>query len=115
MIAKNKGHIVNVASLAGLFGMKNLVDYCTSKFAAVGLHDALQYELVFSGKTGVKTTVVCPFFIDTGMFSGVKVKWVFVLGVANTLNHFELARQSAGVPLTLKWLLGLTVMLGNIS
>ncbi|XP_033640170.1 epidermal retinol dehydrogenase 2-like [Asterias rubens] len=74
MIAKNKGHIVNVASLAGLFGMKNLVDYCTSKFAAVGLHDALQYELVFSGKTGVKTTVVCPFFIDTGMFSGVKVK-----------------------------------------
>ncbi|XP_022109593.1 epidermal retinol dehydrogenase 2-like isoform X2 [Acanthaster planci] len=74
MIAKDKGHIVNIASLAGLFGMNKLVDYTTSKFAAVGLHDALHYELVFSGKAGVKTTVVCPFFIDTGMFSGVKIK-----------------------------------------
>merc|ERR1711962_965727 len=34
MIANNKGHIVNVASLAGLFGMRNLVDYSTSQFAA---------------------------------------------------------------------------------
>ncbi|XP_038051478.1 epidermal retinol dehydrogenase 2-like isoform X2 [Patiria miniata] len=74
MIAKNKGHIVNVASLAGLFGMNRLVDYSASKFAAVGLHDALYFELMYSGKAGVKTTVVCPFFIDTGMFSGVVLK-----------------------------------------
>ena len=74
MIEKNHGHIVTIASLAGHLGMKGLVDYCASKFAAVGLDDALYHELHYSGKTGVKCTVVCPFYINTGMFDGVKAK-----------------------------------------
>ena len=41
MIEKNHGHIVNIASGAGLVGVSGLVDYCSSKYAAVGLHDAL--------------------------------------------------------------------------
>ena len=39
------GHIVNVASLAGHSGTNKLVDYCASKFAAVGLDEALRVEL----------------------------------------------------------------------
>ena len=35
MISQKNGHIVNVASLAGHAGQKKLVDYCSSKFAAV--------------------------------------------------------------------------------
>ena len=41
MIEKNSGHIVNIASAAGLVGAAGLVDYCSSKFAAVGLHESL--------------------------------------------------------------------------
>lgn len=45
MIESNKGHIVNIASIAGLMGCPIIVDYCTSKYAVVGFSDALQMEL----------------------------------------------------------------------
>lgn len=36
MLEKDHGHIVSVASSAGLVGVNGLADYCASKFAAVG-------------------------------------------------------------------------------
>ena len=45
MLKKNHGHIVNIASMAGIVGLHKLVDYCSSKFAAVGFHLALRLEL----------------------------------------------------------------------
>ncbi|XP_071496070.1 protein dhs-3-like isoform X2 [Diadema antillarum] len=74
MLEKNHGHVVTIASLAGYLGVSGLVDYCASKFAAVGLDDALFNELHYTKKTGVKCTCVCPFYINTGMFDGVKAK-----------------------------------------
>ncbi|XP_050718231.1 epidermal retinol dehydrogenase 2-like isoform X2 [Eriocheir sinensis] len=70
MLAADKGHIVTIASMAGKLGRPGLVDYCASKFAAVGFHESLQAELKVGGKVGVKTTVVCPVLIMTGMFAG---------------------------------------------
>ncbi|MDK2413478.1 SDR family NAD(P)-dependent oxidoreductase, partial [Aphanizomenon sp. 202] len=52
MLDSNKGHIVNVASMAGWLGCNSLVDYCSSKFAAVGFDEALKLELKVLGKTG---------------------------------------------------------------
>jgi len=71
MLETDHGHIVTIASGAGLIGAPCLVDYCSSKFAAVGLHEALTHELYSLKKYGIKTTVVCPSFINTGMFEGV--------------------------------------------
>lgn len=48
MISQNSGHIVTIASLAGFFGMNKLVDYCSSKFAAVGFDESLRFELAVS-------------------------------------------------------------------
>lgn len=76
MMKKNHGHIVNIASSAGLFGVAGLVDYCASKFAAVGVHESITSELNVQGLDGVHTTVVCPYFIDTGMFDGCKTRQV---------------------------------------
>ena len=45
MLKTDKGHIVNVASLAGMNGINRLVDYCSSKFAAVGFDESLRTEL----------------------------------------------------------------------
>lgn len=70
MQAANHGHIVSIASLAGLGGVYRLTDYCGSKFAAVGFQEALSMELATEGYTGIRTTTVCPFFINTGMFAG---------------------------------------------
>ncbi len=72
MLEKNHGHLVTIASSAGLFGVAGLGDYCASKYAAVGFEESLRNELVRLNKTGVYTTVVCPYFINTGMFDGVK-------------------------------------------
>merc|ERR1719308_418411 len=75
MIASKSGHVVNIASLAGHAGTNKLVDYCSSKFAAVGLDEAFRVELAVQGHSDyIKTTVVCPYYISTGMFSGVYSK-----------------------------------------
>ena len=49
-----------MASIAGHSGMHKLVDYCSSKFAAVGIDDAIKVELKVQGHADyIKTTVVC--------------------------------------------------------
>jgi all-trans-retinol dehydrogenase (NAD+) len=80
MLAMKQGHVVNVASLAGQAGSNKLVDYCASKFAAVGLDESFRVELFVQGHSDyIKTTVVCPYYISTGMFSGVYSKVVPIL------------------------------------
>lgn len=79
MLRKNKGHVVSIASGAGHFGVNGLCDYCASKFAAYGFDETLRAELAVQKKTGVHTTVVCPYYIDTGMFSGIQTKFPRIL------------------------------------
>jgi NAD(P)-dependent dehydrogenase (short-subunit alcohol dehydrogenase family) len=58
------GHIVNVASLAGRRGFSPLGGYCASKFALVGITEALRTELI---GTNVGVSLVLPGVIDTPM------------------------------------------------
>ncbi|XP_002732320.1 17-beta-hydroxysteroid dehydrogenase 13-like [Saccoglossus kowalevskii] len=67
MIQRNHGHIVTIASMAAKQGVARLVDYTASKYAVAGLTEALSDEIRDMKKTGIKTTTVCPFFVDTGM------------------------------------------------
>jgi len=80
MIARNAGHVVTIASASGLIGVAKLADYAASKWAAVGFDESLRVELRRTAP-GVRTTVVCPFYIDTGMFSGVKTRFPFLLPI----------------------------------
>ncbi len=66
----SKGHIVTIASAAGIVGVNGLADYCASKFGAVGFNESLRMELK-SLNSKVKTTCICPYYINTGMFQGV--------------------------------------------
>jgi len=79
MLEKNSGHIVTTASMAGHFGVAGLVDYCSSKHAAVGFSESIRAELQRTGKDGVHVTTICPFYVNTGMFNGIKCKspWWF--------------------------------------
>lgn len=72
MISKNSGHFVAIASVAGVTGSCQLSDYCASKFAAVGFEESLRMELINANLEGIKSTVVLPYFINTGMFAGFK-------------------------------------------
>jgi all-trans-retinol dehydrogenase (NAD+) len=70
MIDRGHGHIVTIASAAGLIGIPFLTDYSASKHAAVGFDDALRCELRHLGHRNIRTTTVCSYYISTGMFDG---------------------------------------------
>ncbi|XP_071442677.1 short-chain dehydrogenase/reductase family 16C member 6-like isoform X2 [Hetaerina americana] len=91
MVNDNHGHIVTIASLAGLVGVNQLADYCASKFAVVGFDEALRLELEVSGINGVHTTVVCPYYINTGMFEGVKSRLFPILEPAYVVDKIVAA------------------------
>ncbi len=80
MIRQGRGHIVTIASAGGIVGTSRLVDYGSSKFAAVGFDETLRLELRRLNLP-IQTTVVCPFYIDTGMFAGVKTRFPLILPI----------------------------------
>jgi all-trans-retinol dehydrogenase (NAD+) len=71
MIADKNGHIVNIASAAGMVSNPKMSVYAASKWAVIGWSDSLRLEME-EQKTNVKVTTVTPFYINTGMFDGVK-------------------------------------------
>ena len=81
MIEQNSGHIVTIASAGGLIGVPKMTDYSASKFAAVGFDDSLRVELKRLGYRNIRTTLVCPYYINTGMFDGVKTRVPWLLPI----------------------------------
>jgi 3-oxoacyl-[acyl-carrier protein] reductase len=62
MRSQGGGQIINVASVAGLQGYPTEAIYCASKFAQVGMTQALDREFY---KEGIKVTAVCPGGVET--------------------------------------------------
>ena len=66
MLARNRGHVVNIASGAGKVGVAYGTSYCASKHGLVGFTNALRSE--YRGRP-VGFSVVCPGFVtDAGMY-----------------------------------------------
>jgi len=65
MLSRNHGHIVSIVGSAGLFGFCHTSDYCSSKFALIGMLESLDHELHQAGYDGVITTLVYPTPINT--------------------------------------------------
>jgi len=80
MLERDAGHIVTIASAAGLAGTARLTDYCASKFAAIGFDESLRLELR-NQNSKVTTTIVCPYFTDTGMFDGAQTRFSWLLPI----------------------------------
>ncbi|XP_014713274.1 short-chain dehydrogenase/reductase family 16C member 6-like [Equus asinus] len=99
MIKANHGHLVCISSAAGLVGVSGLSDYCASKFAALGFAESLFLELNLVKKTKIKTTIICPYFLKTGMFEGCTTKYPLLLplldpeDVAQTILNAILEEQ----------------------
>jgi short-subunit dehydrogenase len=87
MVERGRGHVVNVASLAGKFPLKGLAVYNASKFAAVGLTAATRLEME---GTGVSVTAVLPSAVRTELSSGID------LGVLPTVDPEDIASAILG-------------------
>lgn len=66
-----KALAVNIASIVGKQAEPWLSVYSATKFGLVGFSEAMNKEL---GKSGVKSTVICPSFVDTPMTDFAKNK-----------------------------------------
>lgn len=115
MMKNNHGHIVTVASAAGLIGVPFLLAYCSSKYAAVGFHGALTEELDALEKNGIKTTCLCPNFINTGFIKNPSTSLGPTLEpeeVVNELMHGILTeKRMVLVPSSLNFLFALDRLL----
>ncbi|NXC66502.1 RDHE2 dehydrogenase, partial [Anhinga anhinga] len=70
MMTCNRGHLVSIASASGLLGIHRMSGYAGSKYAVIGMMEAIDSELYHAGKQGIKTTIICPYFIDTKLARG---------------------------------------------
>lgn len=73
MLERRSGHVVNIASAGGLVGVPGLSAYCTTKFALVGLSEALWHE---ARDRNVGVTVVCPGLTNTGIYERMRYRGV---------------------------------------
>lgn len=78
MMKRNSGSIANICSLAGLISNPKMSVYAASKWAAIGWSDSLRLEMKQLNKN-IAVTSILPYYINTGMFDGVKSKLLPIL------------------------------------
>jgi short-subunit dehydrogenase len=91
------GRIVNIASIGGKIAVPHLAPYCASKFALVGLSNALHVELA---KENIYVTTVCPGLMRTGShvnayFKGQNEKEYALFSISNALPVSSVSAESA--------------------
>ena len=102
MLKRNVGHICNIASAAGFIANPRMSIYAASKWAVIGWSDSLRVELQES-KSNVHVTTIAPYYINTGMFDGVRSRIIPILKpewvAKKILNAIEKNRKISSWPL----------------
>ena len=73
MLLRNSGHICNIASSGGLLSNPKMSVYVATKWSLIGFSDSLRLEME-QLKKNINVTTIMPYYINTGMFNGVKSK-----------------------------------------
>lgn len=102
MMVQNCGAICNIASSAGLISNPKMSVYAASKWAITGWSDSLRLEMEQLSKN-ISVTTIMPFYINTGMFDGVKSKLLPILEPEKTaeriINAIENEKKMLAMPL----------------
>jgi short-subunit dehydrogenase len=116
LIAGSDGHIVNIASASGLIGLPFGATYASSKWAVLGFTESLALELALAGHGHVHLTAVCPSYVATGLFEGVRppfgTKLLTPAYVADRTVRAVLKNQ---LYVRLPWMVGMTPLMKAIS
>ncbi|XP_014226787.2 17-beta-hydroxysteroid dehydrogenase 13-like [Trichogramma pretiosum] len=84
MLLNKKGHIVSVSGVCGLYGLADRVPFCSSKFAARGLIEALSEELRLTGhRSMIQFTNVYPFCVNAKLSAQNSFRFPFVFGIVS--------------------------------
>ena len=72
LIQSREANLVNISSASAFVGLPYGSTYAASKWAVLGFSESLRLELRERGIGNVRVTTVCPSYINTGMFEGVR-------------------------------------------
>ena len=86
MIREKSGHIVNISSAAGLLSNPRMSVYAGSKWAVYGWSESLRIEQE-KMKSRVKVSTICPSYISTGLFEGVRMVSLIPILTAEKLSR----------------------------
>lgn len=78
MLSRNVGHLCTIASAGGMLSNPKMSVYAASKWGVIGWSDSVRIELQ-QMKSKVRMTTVAPYYINTGMFDGVKSRIIPIL------------------------------------
>jgi all-trans-retinol dehydrogenase (NAD+) len=106
MIARGGGHIVNIASAAGMVSNPRMSVYASSKWAMIGWSDSLRLELEAS-TSGVRVTTVAPYYVHTGMFAGVRSPVIPILAPERVAEAIVSAITRDRIFVRLPWVVNL--------
>lgn len=102
MIARDSGHICNIGSAAGMIANPKMSVYVASKWAILGWSDSVRIELE-QMNSNVHITTVAPYYINTGMFNGVRSRFLPILDPHKTarkiIRAIEKNKSFIGIPL----------------
>lgn len=76
LIKKSAAHLVNISSASALIPLAFGSTYASSKWAVLGFTRSIREELRTTDNRHIKITAVCPSYINTGMFDGVKAPFL---------------------------------------
>lgn len=101
MLRRNTGHICTIASAGGMLSNPKMSVYAASKWGVIGWSDSVRIELQNS-KSNVHITTVAPYYINTGMFDGVKSRIIPILKpeyvARQVIKGIERNKSFCGIP-----------------
>lgn len=78
MLKRNTGHICTIASAGGMLSNPKMSVYAASKWGVIGWSDSVRIELQ-EMNSKVRVTTIAPYYINTGMFNGVRSRLIPIL------------------------------------
>lgn len=107
MIKRNRGHVCNIASAGGMLSNPKMSVYAASKWGAIGWSDSVRIELQ-DMKSDVHFTTVAPYYINTGMFDGVRSRIIPILKpeyvAKRIIRAIERNKSFRGIPFGLHFI-----------
>jgi short-subunit dehydrogenase len=118
MLARGRGHLVAISSLASYRGLPQMAGYCASKSGVNALIEALRVEIE---PCGICTTIVCPGWIRTPMTDRLKLQLTGMLEVDDAARRIVRALRKrrrflafpAGTRRQVAWLRRLPIALSD--
>lgn len=110
MLRRRSGHLVAIASLAGLNGMPARAAYCASKAAMIAFFESLRMDL---RPSGVAVSVVNPGFVRTEMTADDERRRPFIMDVDDAADRIWRAISARRASTAFPWQLAPAAMLAR--